>query len=359
MLVRVFRPALLSLVTLFASILSGCVYLPVNPNYEGPPTRPAEVEEYYARAPYTSYKEFEIQKGESANVKRIILQTPTGEVVVDYFKQHKDNDSLILVFPLLGGKNMIPNYFAAYFSKKGYDTAIIHRSEDFKNPEYFDRIEETLRDNIVRDRIAIDFFEKEYGKKQFGSFGISRGAINAALTASVDSRLKYNVLAMGGSDLVSMFKHARVKKLKNYRDKIIAKKGITEEEFFRSLAEKVKTDPKYLAKFIDARNTLMFLAMFDSTVPIKNGMALREAIGEPRTVYLAADHFVSAMYTGMAKILPPSADISLFPFDYIETESLDFYGKRFKDDGDNLGILPFRILQVPMNILQHLVRPFL
>ncbi len=339
--------------------LTGCAVIPQNPNYEGPPERPKSIDQYYAHKEYTSYREFTLGRGEDFTVKRIIIETPAGEVVTDFFEHDEKNDDLIFVFPLLGGKNLIPNYFATYFAKRGYDTAIVHRSEDFKKPEYFDTLEETLRSNVVRDRVAIDFFEKEYKKKDFGTFGISRGAINVAITASVDKRLKYNVLALGGSDITDIFKTARVNKFKLYREKIMLAKGITKEEFFAKLEGSIKTDPKYLAQYLDSRNTLMFLSMFDSTVPIKNGMQLRETIGQPRTVYMAADHFISAGFTGMGQLVSVGPDYSLFPFDYIESEALDFYESKFKKRKWRLETVPLRILQLPFNVVQRIVGAFL
>ncbi len=352
-----FERALLFLAGLLA--LSGCAVVPQNPNYSGPTERPTSVDEYYAKQPYSAYSEFTLGRGDNFSVKRIVIQTAGGEVVTDFFEHDKKNDDLIFVFPLLGGKNLIPNYFATYFAKQGYDTAIVHRNEDFKNPEYFDTLEETLRSSVIRDRVAIDFFEKEYGKKDFGSFGISRGAINVAVTASVDKRLKYNVLALGGSDITDIFKKAKVKRFKQYRKKIMEAKGITKDEFFTRLGGSIKTDPKYLAQYLDSRNTLMFLSMFDSTVPIKNGLELREVIGRPRTVYLAADHFISAGYTGMGQLLSVGPQFSLFPFDYIESESLDFYESKFKKRKWRMESVPLRIFQVPFNLVQRIVSAFL
>lgn len=338
--------------------LSGCVFLPQSPNYAGPTERPAALEQYYARDPYGDFQEFTLQAADDVTIKRIVLQSTKGEIVIDYFQHKEKTDDLVLVFPLLGGKNLIPDYFAAYFAKRGFDAAIIHRNDDFKDPEKFEEIETMLRDCVIRDRIAMDFFEKEYGKTKFGGFGISRGAINAAITASIDPRLKYNVLAMGGSDLVTMFKKAKIKRLKDYRKAVMERLGITDDEFFARLRAKVKTDPMYLAKHLDANNTLMFLSMFDKTVPIKNGMELREEIGEPRTIYIAAGHFTSILYTQMVKVFPPTPE-AIFPFTYIESESLEFFNKRMRGEGDDLTLLPFRILQVPMGIIQRVVEPFL
>jgi hypothetical protein len=51
-----------------------------------------------------------------------------------------------------------------------------------------------------------------------------------------------------------------------------------------------------LAPYLDARDTLMFLAAFDRVVPTWTGKQLREAIGGPKTIYLFAGHYTSFLY---------------------------------------------------------------
>ncbi|MBN8547937.1 MAG: hypothetical protein J0M12_01340 [Deltaproteobacteria bacterium] len=332
--------------------LSSCAFVPLNPRYEGPPNRPAEIEAYYHKGnSYKSFSETTLKKTSNYTHKKIDIETDFGPISIDYFQRRKKSDSLIFVLPVLGGRNIIADYFARYYAKHGFDTAIVNRSNDFKDVNNFDNIEETFRKNIVRDRIGIDFFEREYQKTTFGTFGISRGAINAAMTAGVDSRLKYNVLAMGGTDLVGLLRKSDQRGVKKFRDKVIEQKGISKQEFYEQLRDRVKTDPQYLARYMDARNTLMFLSVFDNAVPFRFGQRLRDEIGGPRTVYLLAGHYTSILYTQYAKLLLPWAPICLLPQDYIESEALAFYRERFKHENTVLSTLPYRILQLPLNIV--------
>jgi hypothetical protein len=199
----------------------------------------------------------------------------------------------------------------------------------------------------------MDFFEREYGKKEFGSFGISRGAINAAMTAGVDPRLKYNVLAMGGTDLVALLRHSKQNGVKKYRNKVIDALGISKDEFYEQLRERIKTDPRYLARYMDARNTLLMLGVFDSTVPFKYGQQLREDIGGPPTVYLAADHFTGLLFTQIASIAMPGEQ-TILPVDYLEREGLAFYRKAFKKKS-SWWMFPFRLLQAPFSLVGSLI----
>ena len=334
-----------SLLVLGALWLSGCFVIPANPNYQGPPPRPAALDQYYqADAPYTGYYEKIIKLGKVYSQTEVHVETPAGEIVVDYYQRPEKTKDLILIFPILGGKYMFESYFARYFARHGYDTAIIHRDKDFKNPDQFDHIEDLFRRNIVRDRIAMTFFQDTYGKEKFGSFGISRGAINAAMTAGVDPRLKYNVLAMGGSNLLEIFKHTNVKGVNAYREKVQVAKGITKQQFFEYIERTVKSDPKNLARYIDADNTLMFLSLFDKSVPIEYGLRMREEIGTPRTVFLTSGHVTSLLYTQFLEVLPP----------FIETEALDFYDRSFERDSWSLTSLPFQILQLPVGFVSYL-----
>jgi hypothetical protein len=240
---------------------------------------------------------------------------------------------------------------ARYFVESGLDAAIVNRSNEFKDPTKFEQLEEIFRLNIVRDRLALDFFQAEYGKKQFGSFGISRGAINVALTAGVDARLKYNVLAMGGTDLVNLFRDSNQKRIENYIQSVSDARGYTQDEFFTALRKQLRTDPKYTAQYLDGKNTLLVLGIFDRTVPFSYGLKLREQIGRPETIFLLADHYVSLAYTQTVSLLPPSKEkTGLFPFPYVEQEAVSFYKRSFNDDW-NWKALPFKILTLPFNLV--------
>ncbi|MBX7137643.1 MAG: hypothetical protein K1X83_06635 [Oligoflexia bacterium] len=338
------------------STLSACAILPQDPHYQGPPPRPAELDQYYSRGDsYTNFTREPLIDKILFKADRIRIESPAGLITVDYYHTDQKNDDLVLVFPLLGGKNVIVDYFAEYFVQHGFDAAIVHRNNDFKDPAMFAQIEKLLRDGVVRDRIAMDFFEKEYGKKDFGSFGISRGAINVAITAGVDPRLKYNVMALGGTDLVDIFKKSNQPRIKFYRNTVMEQQHITKEQFYEFLKTNLRTDPEKVAQYMDGRNSLLLLSVFDRTVPFRYGMKLRKQLGEPRTVLMLADHYTSILYTQYVALAPPFRSIGVFPFDYIETEALGFYRESFNTGARTFKLAPIRILQLPFDLMLRVV----
>ncbi len=331
---------------------SGCVRLSRNHLYDGPPARPESMDRYYApEHSYVSYREEIETATEKYTIKHITVESYAGPIVIDYFQTPKQTDSLVLVFPVLGGKNFIERHMAKYFAEAGFDSAIVNRSNEFKDPAKFDELEEIFRLNVIRDRLALDFFQNEYGKARFGTFGISRGAINVALTAGIDERLKYNVLVMGGTDLVDLFRDSNQPRIANYIQAVSDQKGFSQEQFFEALRTQLRTDPKNTARYLDGRDTLLILGIFDRTVPIRYGLKLREQIGRPETVFLLADHYVGVLYSQTVSVVPPSKDgPGLFPFPYVEEEALNFYDRHFNDE-THWTIVPYRMLQTPVNLV--------
>ena len=143
----------------------GCVHLSHSGASKATLVRPAYLEEYYSKgSSYQGYVEHRVLANTHYTVRRILLNTGSGEFSLDYFQlRGAKSKELILVFPVLGGKPIIENYLADYLVRHGFETAIIHRNDEFKNPAHFDNLEYIFRSNIVKDRIALDFFEREYG----------------------------------------------------------------------------------------------------------------------------------------------------------------------------------------------------
>jgi hypothetical protein len=319
------------------------------------PERPAAMLDYYSvDGSYRGYRE-EITTSEGSYVvKHISVDSPVGPILIDYFQSSKPSDSLVFVFPVLGGKNIFEKHLAEYLAGSGIDAAIVNRNNEFKDPTKFDGLEEIFRKNVVRDRLAIDFFENEYGKKQFGALGISRGGINVALTAGVDSRLQHNVIVLGGTDLVNLFRDSNQGRIKKYVAAVSEAKGISKDQFFELLRAQVRTDPKHTARYIDGRKALLILGLFDRTVPFSYGMKLRDELGTPNTIFLAADHYLGFLYTQTASLIPPRLGSGLFPFPYVEEEAVSFFKKSFHQ-GANWRVWPFRLFQLPLNVMAELV----
>jgi len=338
-------------------LCSGCLIVPQGVSYPGPTARPATLAKYYERSlSYLSFSDKILKSNKRFTWRRIRLESIYGPINIDYFQRPSLSKHIVLVFPILGGKNTIENYFAQYFAENGFDTAIIHRSNAFKKPENFLQIEDVLRVTLIRDRIALDFFEEVLAKKNFGSFGLSRGAINAAMLAGVDERLKYNVLIMGASNLVEVFRNSTQPGLQKFRKKVQELHNFTEAQFFDHLEKTVVTDPKAVAQYIDSRHTLMFLSVFDTTVPFAYGLELRREIGYPETVFLLSNHYTGLMYTRFLREVVPYDDLWLLPLDYVEGESLSFFERHFgRTRKLRFREIPIRIIRFPFSLIGRLI----
>ena len=156
---------------------------------------------------------------------------------------------------------------------------------------------------------------------------------------------------MGATDIVNVFKNSSQGRIKKYVNFVSQEKALTKEQFFAFLSETVKTDPKYLAQYMNAKDTLLILSSFDTTVPFKYGMKLREQIGDPKTIVLAANHFTSALFTQFVPLLLPRRSICLFPFPYVEDETLGFFEEKFRGNRKWWRNLPLKIIKAPIDIV--------
>ncbi len=336
---------------------SGCYSLSLDPDYLGPEARPASLLNYYQNSSdYGKFSEKVIENNSTYKVKKVLIESKYGDISLDLYLRHKASKNIILVFPILKGKPIVESHFASYFVEHGIDAAIVGRNSDFMNPENSDKLETVLRDNVIKDTLVIDFLEEQYSKSSFGSFGLSRGAINAAVTAGADPRLKHNIFVLGGSDIPKLFEKSDQKKIKRYVKLAASQKKIAKEQLFEDMRLKVKSDPKFLAPYIDARHTLLVLGLFDRTVPIRYGNNLRDGLGKPKTIYLMADHYVSLAFTQtICSLLPDKTeDLCPFPFDYVETEALNFYRHSMDLDQSTPKLIAYRILSSPFELIGRL-----
>lgn len=335
--------------------LTGCFVVPGNRHYEGPDPRPKELFVRYGYSePYALLRHEVIAERDEYTVHQITLGTEAGETILDYYQNKTPNEELIFVFPVLGGRPLMSRYFAGYFAAHGFDCAIVHRSNEFKDPNNFERIEQLFIQGVIRDRNAIDFFQKELGKKRFGTFGISRGGINVAITAGVDERLEFNLIALAGADLPRIFRDSSEGRIQKYMETVSESYGMTPKEIIEHLEGTIATDPKYLARYVDGSKVLLFLALCDSAVPKKYGELLRSELGKPETIYLMAGHKTSALYTQVAQFLLPLEEACFLPVPYLESEAVQFFRRSFGKPGwYPLSTIPWKVFQFPFNVIAY------
>ncbi len=291
--------------------LSGCLYVPADPNYVGPKPLPAETLASYAYPRYQgSYTEKILEQKRHYTLKRISFPSSHNilplehAITIDYYAiDSAEKAPVIMVLPILGGGNDIAATFARYFAEHGLAAAVVHRQKDYKKPGYLKNIDTTLRQIVFDHMQAIDWIETkpELDATRIGVFGVSMGGIKGALISALDQRVTVGVFALVAGDIAYILSHTNEKRIKKERTRLMAERQLTPEEFQRELTAKIKTDPLNYAEYIDARKTLMILARFDRAVPYRKGWELREKIGNPATITLLSGHYSAILYIHYVK----------------------------------------------------------
>ena len=314
---KVFELILVSSVVL----LCCCAHYQCDPEYAGPSQRSAELLEYYS---YPRQKiEAEVEKISERKryvIERIVFPSAFNvfdneNIKVDFYVQKKAGKfATILVLPVANGVDFCAKGFARHFASNGFNCAIVHNRdieiEDIQNAEY---VEDYLRQTVLDSRQILDYLveRKEVDGNKLGCLGMSLGGIRASIVSAVDERIKCCVVGLAGGSMADIAFLSELKEVKRYI-KGLVERGISLETVRVEVSDKIVTDPLKLAEYTDARETLMYVAMFDRVIHRECGDKLWEASGKPEAVYFFSGHFTSLLF------LP-----------YAEHDSLNFFKKKF------------------------------
>lgn len=226
------------------------------------------------------------------------------DIKVDYYVcKRPGRHPTMLMLPISGGVDFSVTSFAGCFAPRGIHCALVHnRDVEIENTKSAEEVEAYFRQTVLDNRQVLDYLvtRPEVDPNRLGCLGLSLGGIKASLVAAVDDRIRCAVLGLAGGSMADIVVHSTEGGLKDYIEEMEAT-GISGETIYMELREKIRTDPLRLGPYLDARTTLMFIAGFDRVVPTWTGNQLRQAIGNPKTIYLLAGHYTSFLYLPYAQ----------------------------------------------------------
>ena len=317
---KVFGSALVLGVVLLAS----CARYKCDPAYTGPKTRTAQMLEYYSypRRPIDAKVETVREKKRYA-IKRVEFASAlnvfgTENIKLDYYVQKKRGKfPTVLALPIAGGVDFCVESFARHYASNGFNCAVMHnRPVKLESIESAEEAEDYMRQTVLDSRQVLDYLvaQKEVDANRLGCLGLSLGGIKASIVSGVDERIKCTVVGLAGGSFADIALESKEKAVREYMSQWV-EMGVSPETLHTELSDKLVTDPLRLAEYVDARNALMYIAVFDRIVPKKCGKHLWRATGKSEVVYLFSGHFTSLLY------LP-----------YAERNSLAFFKKKFRTE---------------------------
>ncbi|MBI2948566.1 MAG: alpha/beta hydrolase [Verrucomicrobia bacterium] len=270
---------------------------PLPPNYQSSARISAEELSRSLRVQKSAYR-----------VERVTMAYRDGELshtnVVDWYLPRAPQSGrpvpAIAILPILGGgKYALEEHFAALFSRHGYAAALAHRDKelgrDIRSPEDVDRL---LQNMVLETRSLIDWMKRQPGvdRSRLGLFGVSFGAIKAALVLPFSDDIRAAVLGLVGGDLGYIFTHTTERGLAKRCQRLLEKHQLTPEEGERTLNALITYDPLKLAPSVDPGKVTMVLATRDTVVPYEKGLELWKAMGKPRLMKVWAGHYSALLF---------------------------------------------------------------
>ena len=302
-------------------IISACAHFSVDPYYSGPENIPDCITAEFSQRKFKGETITGDVKDKGGFVFRKISIDSGNDTIMDnkirleyYDVKGSGKKPVIIVLPVLEGAGSIIKEFAEFFAENGYSSIIVNRKKRYVKQNKYEDVNNILKEIVMNHKQVIDWIEtrEELDKERIGIFGISFGGIKSALISQLDQRINASVLALAGGDLPYILSFSKENTLVEKRKEYILNNRITKRELYLKLNGLITCDPINYATYLDARNTMMILAIFDKCVPFAKGRELRERIGKPETVYLFSGHYTSILYKG-----------------YVKRITLNFFKKRF------------------------------
>ena len=319
------RHALFALIACCVPLLTGCAHVPFRPSAARPTQPlPSTLAAYYAYPSATPTVETAPLETR-ARYRRWLIRfpltapdfTPTEPTIeIEWFESTAEGKRPAILFsPILGGDYPLERGICRFLASHGYHVALIHRKTLKVSPEKDAAyLELLLRQAILRNRQTVDWMVRQPGvdAERLAGYGISMGGIATLITAAVEPRLKYHVVALAGGSLPDILCSSHDKLLAKPRERYLAHHHIDLNTMHRLLTEALTTDPIRMAPYVDPDRFLMFLALADRTIGTSNAIRLWKAAGRPSCVFMPVGHYTAYL------TLP-----------YLKYASLRFLNKRF------------------------------
>lgn len=217
--------------------------------------------------------------------------------------------ALICITPILGRLGFLEDlflerWFARFFSRKGFAVALIDRPIfEFDPSQGIEQIQTYLEDSVRRSIKILDEILKrdDILPTAIGTFGISFGGAVNVLWAARDPRLKAHVFALAGGNIAEIILTSRDPLMKSYLKSILKATGLSKENLLAALQKSISLDPLKLTFSIPRENIFMLLGILDRVIRFRYGLALREALGKPQTVFLPLGHYPALLAIPLLK----------------------------------------------------------
>lgn len=210
----------------------------------------------------------------------------------------------VVLSTILGGNNAFVDDFARYFAAHGYCAAVVHRRAARLGPhDGLDRIEKSLRKEVIRVRQVIDWAETqpEVDASRIASLGISFGAIINTMVAGAEPRIRYHIFALGGANLPDILMSTAEPRLRYQLARVANARGWDHKRTHEELGRALKSDPLNSVPLLDRDHVLMIVAHLDTVVGTRYENLLWRELGKPRRIVVPLGHAPAALAMPLIK----------------------------------------------------------
>lgn len=301
-----------ALVLLVPVLFAGCriEHRPLDPAYAGPrPLPPALAERYTPPTSPITETTWPPEAGRDYERTRYCLEAqPLPPFDLDFFRTRRGEGPrpVVIVIPILHGRYILEQEVAELLTAEGISCAVLLRDRPALDEKDGGR-ELELRALIAtaQARRAVDWLSarEDVQSERIGALGMSLGGIRLACVLAVEPRIACAVVGLAGADIPEILAESNESLVSRWRWRRLFALDLDRGRFLDDLRAQIRTDPLYLAPYIDARRVLMFATTRDDTVPTRNQELLYRLMGRPECHFVPAGHYGSIRFAQEAREL--------------------------------------------------------
>lgn len=292
------------------AFLLGCRidHRPLDAAYAGPRPLPPAIAERYTPPP-GELKEtpWPPEPGRDYERTRYCLESdPLPPFDVDFFRTRhgEGRRPVVIVVPILHGRYILEEAVAELLTADGISVAVLLRDRPaLEGKDGGRELERKALVATVQARRAVDWLatREDVDPERIGALGMSLGGIRLACVLAVEPRIACAVLGLAGADVPDILAESDEPLVSQWRWRRLWDQGLSRDVFVDDLKAHIRTDPLYLAPYIDAGRVLMFVTQRDDTVPTRNQELLYRLMGRPECHFVPAGHYGSLRFADEAR----------------------------------------------------------
>lgn len=217
-----------------------------------------------------------------------------GRRITFEYRSARERGPAVAILPVLRGKYRLSHHLARWLAGKGISTVLVHRSEEWLEPNRpVDELESLIVETVRDQRRVLAWLRgrPEIDPDRIGVMGFCMGGSNAAIIGALEPDLAALVIVMGVGDIGGVLATSKLSAIADYRESRLQATGLSPADWESRARTVLSSDPVLLVDPSLADRALFVMVTEDRHIPARHQEVLWAGMGRPDRMVVASGHY--------------------------------------------------------------------